>query len=68
MLDTLADDVVKYLKSLQQHTPRLEGEPHDGWLLIDYGAIVVHLFSPDRREYYHLEELWSEGQVLLHLH
>jgi ribosome-associated protein len=36
-------------------------------MLIDYGDIVIHLFSPDRRDYYHLEELWGRGKVILRL-
>lgn len=46
---------------------RVEGVPEDGWLLVDFGDIIVHIFSPDRRNYYRLEELWSDGKVLLHL-
>ena len=44
-----------------------EGQPESGWILIDLGDIVVHLFSAEKREYYQLEELWQEGQVLLHI-
>jgi ribosome-associated protein len=46
---------------------RLEGLPEHGWLLLDYGDVILHLFSPDRRKYYRLEELWGKGKVLLHL-
>ena len=44
---------------------RVEGQAQEGWLLLDYGDVVVHLFSPDQREHYDLEELWSDGKVLL---
>jgi ribosome-associated protein len=43
----------------------VEGQSGEGWLVLDYGDVVVHLFSPDMREYYDLEELWSDGKVLL---
>jgi ribosome-associated protein len=33
--------------------------------LVDFGSVIVHLFSPDRREYYTLEELWHEAKVVL---
>jgi ribosome-associated protein len=46
---------------------RVEGQAEDGWILIDYGEIILHLFSPDRRDYYRLEELWANGKLLLHL-
>ena len=40
-------------------------EAHEGWVVVDYGDVVVHLFSPDQRDYYDLEELWQDGKVLL---
>lgn len=67
MLEALSDDVVRQMRSRFKLHGRIEGLPRDGWLLIDYGDIVLHLFSPDRRDYYRLEELWAEGKVLLHL-
>jgi ribosome-associated protein len=45
----------------------VEGIPQDGWLVVDYGSIVVHLFAVDLRNYYRLEDLWHEGKVLLHV-
>lgn len=67
MLSALADDLVRQIRKNHQLHGRLEGEAHDGWLLIDFGDTILHLFSPDRRDYYRLEELWSDGKVLLHL-
>ena len=43
----------------------IEGTPESGWIIVDYGDIVVHIFDPDLRQYYKLEELWDEGKVLL---
>jgi ribosome-associated protein len=43
-----------------------EGNPEDGWLLINCGqGIAVHLFSPERRRFYDLEGLWSEASEIL---
>lgn len=67
MLDALADAVVESMREQHSQKGRPEGESRDGWVIIDYGDVVVHLFSPDRRDYYALEELWSNGKVLLHL-
>ena len=44
-----------------------EGEAQDGWMVVDLGDVVVHIFSPDQREYYDLEGLWEQGKVLLRL-
>jgi ribosome-associated protein len=67
MLNALADELVDKLRSQDSRRGRIEGTPQDGWVLIDYGDFIVHLFSPDRRSYYRLEELWGKGKVLLRL-
>ena len=67
MLDALATSVLDKIKPLVPQRGRLEGHAKDGWLLVDFGDVIVHLLSPDRRDYYRLEELWSQGKVLLRL-
>ena len=44
-----------------------EGESDSGWVLLDYGSIIVHLFSPELRERYNLEELWREAKQVVRL-
>ena len=65
MLDALAKGVLEATKPDYKKRSRVEGQSHEGWLVLDYGDVVVHLFSPDMREHYDLEELWSDGKVLL---
>jgi ribosome-associated protein len=65
MLNALADAVVDDMREQYKKRGRIEGEARGGWLIVDYGDVVVHLFSPDQRGYYNLEELWNEGKVLL---
>jgi len=38
-----------------------EGAPDSGWLLLDFGDVIVHIFAPFEREYYRLDELWSQA-------
>lgn len=45
----------------------VEGEPESGWVLMDYGDIVVHLFTPEMRDYYDLEGLWRDGKVVVRM-
>lgn len=67
MLDSLAEAVSETAKKNFDLNSRVEGVPSAGWLVVDLGDVVVHLFSPEQRDYYHLEELWNRGKVLLRL-
>lgn len=67
MIDALSEAVIAEIKENKGGRPRVEGSSHGGWILADYGAVILHLFSPDRREYYALEDLWSDARVVLHL-
>ena len=67
MLKALGESVEEQVRKKYDMKARYEGVADDGWVLLDYGDIIVHLFSPNRRDYYQLEELWSDGKVLVHL-
>ncbi len=67
MLNALADAAKEKVKEKYDLRARSEGNPENGWLLVDFGDVVLHLFSPNRREYYRLEELWEQGKILLHV-
>lgn len=67
MLDSLADAVKQTAKQKHNIIARMEGTSGEGWDVVDLGDIVVHIFSPDQRDYYQLEDLWSAGKVLLRL-
>lgn len=42
----------------------VEGDPASGWVLVDFGDVVVHVFDPERRDFYAIERLW-EGAPLM---
>lgn len=67
MVKALMTEVLDEVKKEFQLTPRLEGEASAGWMLADYGDVIVHIFSPDRRDYYSLEDLWAEAKTILRL-
>ncbi len=67
MIGSLADAVRETAKQQFDLKPKSEGNPKDGWEVVDLGDIVVHLFSPDQRDYYQLEQLWDKGKVLVRL-
>ena len=63
MLESLSTATEEALKK-KHGIKHAEGYARDGWILIDAGDVVIHLFSPDQRNYYRLEELWSQGKSL----
>lgn len=67
MLDALQKATQEEIREKYQKKPVSEGLSPFGWLVMDYGDVVVHLFSPDQRKYYRLDELWQDGKPILHL-
>jgi ribosome-associated protein len=60
------DAIHEGLKSGHRRLPeRVEGLPGARWILMDYLDVVVHVFVPDTREYYRLEQLWGEAPALV---
>lgn len=53
--DYLEKDLGQYGVDLRHR----EGSGDNGWMLLDFGDLIVHIFSPDQRAYYRLEELWG---------
>ena len=67
-LDALAADIRQQVKQQDNVTPHsTEGSADSGWVLLDYGGIVVHLFSPAQRQRYQLEELWSSARTVVRI-
>ncbi len=63
-LKAIAEEVQEKLDA-QGITPRrVEGTPESGWILLDYSAVIVHIFDVTRRSYYQLEEVWQQARTL----
>lgn len=58
----LSEELHRSLKQQGLRTHRQSGTPDSGWVVMDYVDVVVHIFSPDARAYYALEELWSDAR------
>lgn len=60
----IADDVDQQMKKLGQIKLGMEGSEEGRWVLVDYGDVVVHVFSEEARTYYGLEEIWGDADRL----
>jgi ribosome-associated protein len=59
-LKAVAESIEERLRQGGRRPLRREGAASTGWMLLDYGDLVCHLFSPEQREYYALERLWAD--------
>lgn len=63
----LADDVDDALAMEGVQLRAKEGANEGRWIVLDYGTVLVHIFHPEDRQFYHLERLWEDGQNLVPL-
>jgi len=61
-LRTLTDEVEFELKKKGEMPGHTEGRDSGNWLLLDYGAVIVHIFLEDTRSFYSLEHIWSDAK------
>ena len=64
---SLVEMLVETLREQRIKPLSVEGESHSGWQLLDYGEVIVHIFSPELRDYYRLEELWHDAKVVVRM-
>ncbi len=66
----IEDGILEELRMEQNIRPLgMEGVEQNsgGWALLDYGDVIIHLFTEEKRDYYQLEELWNKANVVLKL-
>ena len=64
-LHAISDEIDEvFEKELGDRRRGLEGYQESRWIVVDYGDVVVHLFEPEKREFYALDELWGNGREI----
>lgn len=66
-LNSLREEIATQLRDHEVSPRRVEGAAESGWILMDYGDVIVHLFTEEQRDFYRLEDLWSEAATLLRI-
>ena len=64
---TIYDEIEQVLKKEGVSPHHHEGTLDSGWLLLDYGDVIVHVFAAPEREYYQLDKLWSKAKPVIRI-
>ena len=67
MLDALQSALRDGISKKHHRKGKAEGSGRFGWVVMDFGEVVVHMLSPEQRSYYKLEQIWEAGKVILRL-
>lgn len=60
----IADHLIDKARENEGRKPAtVEGMRNGQWIIIDFGEVMVHVFTPDFREFYNLEDLWCDGKI-----
>lgn len=64
-VDTIVDEIEEQVgTACSEHPFSIEGRDQRAWILMDYGSVIVHVFTPEARDYYRLENLWGDAPRL----
>ncbi|HZQ07840.1 MAG TPA: ribosome silencing factor [Anaerolineae bacterium] len=63
----IVDEIEKKMKEHRKRPLSADAEMGSGWVLLDYGDVIVHLFDPGTRDFYDLEDLWSNAPVVVRM-
>jgi ribosome-associated protein len=66
-MNAVNEDILHALKKEDFMPRHTEGSADSGWLLIDYGDVIVHIFAPLQRAYYQLDDLWHEAKPVVQI-
>jgi len=64
-LDAIADGIIEGLRKEHVRPIGREGTSASHWVLVDYGSVIVHVFTPPDRDFYQLERHWAEAKTVL---
>lgn len=63
-VNALADEVEFQLKQIGVLPGHIEGHRSNSWVLLDYGSVILHIFTSESREFYDLDRLWQDGELV----
>ncbi|MCT4665337.1 MAG: ribosome silencing factor [Flavobacteriales bacterium] len=63
-LNAIVDSIEEFMRVHLGEKPwHIEGESNQSWILMDYVNVVIHVFTPETRHFYNIEELWADAKI-----
>jgi ribosome-associated protein len=66
-IEAIHEHILTELKGVHVRPTHLEGTGRSGWMLMDYGSVIVHIFLPVTRQFYNLEQLWRKARTVVRI-
>jgi ribosome-associated protein len=66
-IEAIREEMAKGLRAVGRGLLHTEGDPEGGWVLMDFSDVIVHIFGPDERGFYKLENLWRQAVPLVRI-
>ncbi|KPL20432.1 MAG: hypothetical protein AMJ93_11975 [Anaerolineae bacterium SM23_84] len=66
-IQAIHEEIVAELQKMGFRALHSEGTSMSGWMLLDYGSVIVHIFLPLTRQYYNLEQLWRDAKTVVRI-
>ncbi len=66
-IKAISEEIEKVLKQAGISPRHREGTADSGWMLLDFGSVIIHIFSPNQREFYQLEDLWNQAKQVVRI-
>ncbi len=66
-MGAIQEEIESALKQADLKPNHREGTLDSGWILLDFGDVIVHIFSPTEREFYQFDELWSQAVLVVRI-
>jgi len=66
-IEAIREGIAEVMKRAGVSSHHSEGTTDSGWILLDFGSVIVHIFAPSERDYYQLDRLWERATPVIRI-